>query len=123
MSSQNASVSRPLVGGIALGCLAAAVGLWVVQTRTTQDGAGLQMWIAAFVRVGMLMSAFWLALPALQGKRFHGLISTEMVIGFVVAALALARLQLRVLIPLFVLLAIAAMLLRPRPKDRPPRRS
>ena len=114
-------VSRPLVGVIALVCLLAAAALWTMQARQTQDGAGLQMWIAAFVRVGMLMSAFWLALPSLQGARFRPRISTEMVIGFVVAALALARVQLRVLIPLFVLLAIAALLLRPRPKNRPPR--
>ena len=121
MNSEKTSVSRPLVGGIALACLLAAAGLWVLQTRETQDGAGMQMWIAALIRVGMLMSAFWLALPALQRTRFRPRFSTEMVIGFVVAALALARLQLRVLVPLFVLLAIAALLLRPRPKDRPPR--
>ena len=120
MTGEKTSISRPLVGVIALACLLAAAGLWIVQGRETQDGAGPQMWIAAFVRVGMLMSAFWLALPALQGTRFR--LSTEMVIGFVVAALALARVQLRVLIPLFVFLAIAALLLRPRPKNRPPRR-
>lgn len=120
MTGEKASISRPLVGAIALACLLAAAGLWIVQARTTQDGAGLQMWIAAFVRVGMLMTAFWLALPLLQGTRFR--FSTEMVISFVVAALALARLQLRVLIPLFVVLAIAGLLLRPRPKNRPPRR-
>lgn len=121
MSTEKATLNRPFVGFLALALLGTAAVLWIVQLSSTSDGAGLRMWTAACVRVGMLMTALWLALPADGRQAAWAGISKETLIGFVIAAVALARLQLRVLLPLFVLLVIIGLVLRPRSKARPRR--
>jgi hypothetical protein len=54
--STKIEVNRPLVGVIALVCLVTAAVLWQVPDSNT-------MWVAGFVRAGLMTGAIWLALP------------------------------------------------------------
>ncbi|MFG0333422.1 MAG: hypothetical protein ACF8TS_08685, partial [Maioricimonas sp. JB049] len=57
MSSQQVAVNRTLVGIIAVVCLLAGAVIFVMDSYHN-------VWCGAFVRTGLLMGAFWLALPA-----------------------------------------------------------
>ena len=72
---------------------------------------------AAFVRVGLLLGAFWLALPTKSRPAAWSNVSPYVVVAIVVALL-LVR-QMRVFVPLLLVVALLAFFLRPRPKKRP----
>ncbi len=52
-------VNRTLVGLISLVCLLSSAGLFLVHG----GDEAWEMWYAGFLRVGLLMGAFWQALP------------------------------------------------------------
>ena len=64
--AQPHSIHRPTVGAIALvlivGAVARAVVLWMGEPSALSS----DMWLSAFVRVGLVMGALWLALPLLE---------------------------------------------------------
>lgn len=95
--------TRTKVGWIALVLLVSAGVLWFV----TYEVSAL---LAALARIGMVMAAFWLALPDMRVSR------TRMVIGAVaitvVAAVALNPKMVKPLVPIAVVAAILIVLKR-----------
>ena len=56
MNGERIQVNRTLVGVLTLCCWTAALAIWLFVP-------GERFWLGGFVRVGLLMAAFWLALP------------------------------------------------------------
>ena len=108
------AIKRILVGVCALISLAAAGGVWFFTADPESSGL-----LSALVRVGIVLGALWLALPA-QAGRFPWERALPLVIG-VGLVLALARRASVVLVPIVIVIAVAALILRPKPKRRPGR--
>lgn len=75
--------------------------------------------MAGCLRVGLLLGAFWLALPTKSRPAAWANISPYAVVA-IVAALLFVR-QMRVFLPLLLVLGVFAFFVRPRPKKRPMR--
>ncbi len=119
MTSKTIPVNRTMVGLIAFGCLGIAIGLgftsnWLPDSNST---ALLQGGLA---RVGLLMGAIWLALPGKNQAAAWANVSPWTLIGLLLAVILTTRIQLRVLIPAAVVMGVICLVLRPRPKKRPP---
>lgn len=110
MSNQQITVSRPLVGAIALVCFVAAgaIGVW---------DAWESLWCAAFVRVGLLMGAFWLALPSAHREAAWANVAPSTIIGALLAVFVVAR--WRAALPIVIGVGVIAFLVKPR--NRRPR--
>jgi hypothetical protein len=119
MSNNKVAVSRPMVGVLALGCLATAGAIWAI----APDSQETQLWLAGFIRVGLVLSALWIALPTRTREAAWANVSRGTMIGIVLGVIALARLPLRVLLPLAVAVSIIGFTLRPRAKKRPTARN
>lgn len=115
MSETNIPVNRTLVGILALACFAAALAILAIYGV---EGESWYLWLSGFVRVGLLLSAFWLALPTRHREAAWANLTPMTLIGMVLAVAAVA-LRPKVLIPLLILLAVLGLILRPRPKQRP----
>lgn len=118
MTEEKIEINRTLVGVLSLVCLGlAGVIFW-------QFGGddSWTMWQAGFTRVGLVLAGLWIALPSKGREAAWAHVSGYTLAGIVVALLLLMRLQLRVVLPLFIVLSIIGLLLRPRPKRRPPGR-
>ena len=116
--STKIEVNRPLVGVIALLCLITAGVLW--QMPDSND-----MWVAGFMRAGLMTGAIWLALPTKNRAAAWANVSPwtlNGVIGGIVATAARPRVLLA-LVPLLISLAIIGKFLRGRPSERPDRDS
>jgi uncharacterized protein (DUF983 family) len=88
------------------------------------EGSGnVGVWPGSFLRVGLILGAFWLALPTRTREAAWARISLWHLIGVLVALLVVVRIKapLRVLLPGVLALAAAIYVLRPRPKTRPRR--
>lgn len=109
MTDQRVPVNRPLVGVIALSCLVAAISIGVVDTWEN-------MWCAAFVRVGLLMSAFWLALPSRHREAAWANISPYTFVGVLVAIFVVARWKSA--LPIVIAVLAISLMLRPRRRRR-----
>lgn len=116
--STKIEVNRPLVGVIALVCLLTAIVLW--QIPDSND-----MWVAGFMRAGLMTGAVWLALPTKNRKAAWANVSPVALFGGIGAIiLAAARPKvLLALVPLLIALAIIGKFLRRRPGERPERDS
>jgi hypothetical protein len=110
MTARQVPVNRTLVGLIALGCLGAALMIGLVDTWQN-------MWCAAFVRVGLLMGAFWLALPSRNREAAWANLSPYTILAALVAVVVVAR--WRSALPIVIVVGILALLLRPRERRRP----
>jgi hypothetical protein len=111
--SQSVTIDRTLVGIIAVVMLVGAGVLWFF--------VGSQnMWTGACVKVGVVMGAFWLALPTFSRQGNWGQASLGTVVGFVALALVLMgkRVDFRIVLPMLLGIAITLMVLRPRSKTR-----
>jgi len=117
------SVNRPLVGIISLGCLITAIVLWV---RHPEDDY-LRMWVAGFVRAGLMTGAVWIALPTKNREAAWANVSPLTLIGGIVGIIAVAaRPRVLVLfIPIFIGLGLLGFVLKPRGRrdNRPDRDS
>ena len=60
------SIHRPTVGIIALVLIVGAVARAVSLGMWDPSSLSRDMWLSAFVRVGLVMGALWLALPLLE---------------------------------------------------------
>jgi len=116
MSDEKIKVSRPLVGVIAVGCLCIAAGIGL----THSADEGWVLWQSGFTRIGLVMAAFWFALPSHGRKAAWADISPRTGIAVIMAVIALA-VRPKAAIPVLIVLAIVGLLLRPRPKHRPKR--
>jgi hypothetical protein len=115
MKDNNVAVSRPLVGLLAICCLVVA-GLIRMLAPDHQEA---QLWLAGFIRVGLVMTAFWIALPSGDRPAAWANISRHTLIGIALGTLALLRLPFRVVLPVAVAVAVIGFVLRPRGKKRP----
>jgi hypothetical protein len=118
MAIPSIPVNRVAVGLIAVSCFAAAVILLVITTAAPESSM-LVLWQGGFVRVGLLMGAFWLALPSRNREAAWANLSPRTIGGFVLAFILMIKIPLRILIPAALVMGAAFLLLRPRPKKRP----
>ncbi len=117
-------INRPLVGVIALVCLAAAIGLRIGYSGDTNK----ELWVTGFGRAGLVMAALWIALPSGQRKAAWANVSPMTLLGLGLAIFAIAARPAIILrmLPIFGVLGAIAYYLRPRPKakdERPDRTS
>jgi hypothetical protein len=113
-TSKSITINQNLVGTIAITMLGGAGVLWFF--------AGSQnMWTGACLKVGLVMAALWMALPSISRHGSWGQTSWGAVAGTMAVALVLAgkKVDLRLILPMLVGVAIAVMILRPGSKHRP----
>jgi hypothetical protein len=117
--NQPVPVNRALVGWLAIGC-----GVMALVMAVTGIEGSAALWQGAFSRVGVVLAAFWLALPSRTRDAAWARIPLWNVAGLVLVLLAVARLKvpLKVLLPMAVVFGIGFLLLRPRVKARPTNR-
>ena len=114
-------VNRTLVGLISLVCLLSSAGLFLVYG----GDEAWEMWYAGFLRVGLLMGAFWQALPTKSRDAAWAEVSPMALVGGLVLLFVAVR-RPKVFIPLFVILGAVLFvlrLLRRGDPDRPDRSS
>ncbi len=105
-------INKPLVGIIGLVCLiSSAICFAFFPEQTSAQSATL--------RVGVVMSALFLALPK-SGEHVRWERLTPIFIG-VVLLVVFAKRMILVILPLLAVIGILQTFLRPRPKERPPR--
>jgi len=111
-------INRTLVGCLSLGCLAAALAIALFSRSSSND-----MWQGAFLKVGVVLGALWVALPNWSADRPFATASLWHVMGVLLGLVMLIRLRipLQLLVPLALVTAFAIRVLRPKPKTRPPR--
>jgi len=117
MAAPQVSVNRALVGCVALACGVVGVVWWGLEGSTGAPG----LWPGAFLRVSLVMGAFWLAMPTATREAAWARVSIWNLIGGFLALLVIVRtkLPIKLLLPGLVILAVAILVLRPRPKVRP----
>jgi hypothetical protein len=71
--------------------------------------------------VGVVMAAFWLAMPSRTREAAWARVNLWSLLGVLLAIVLIARTRvpLKFLIPGLILLSVTIMILRPRPKHRP----
>ena len=109
-----------MVGVIGLVLLAASGVLTLVGADGGQD-----MWAGACLKVGLVMAAFWLALPSITSNPVLMRASWATLLGAIAVALVVARTRvpLKVVLPVLAAFVLAVRVLRPRgaPPPRPRR--
>lgn len=118
MKPQTVTVNRSLVGVIALLLLGAAA----VLTVRGADGSW-ELWSGACLKIGLVMGAFWLAMPVLTRNPELGRTSLATLLMVILGALLIARsrVPLNVIVPVLGAFLFFARILRPRPTTSPPR--
>lgn len=114
-------VNRALVGLIAAVCLLISAGLYLVYGGDED----WEMWRGGFMRVGLLMGAFWQALPARGRDAAWAEVSPLTLIGALAALFVVVR-RPKVFVPLLVIVGgilLALRFLRRGDPERPDRRS
>jgi hypothetical protein len=116
--STKIEVNRPLVGVIALACLVIACVLWQMPDSNV-------MWVAGFMRAGLMTGAVWLALPTKKRAAAWANVSPWTLFGAMggIVAVAARPRALLIFVPILVSLAIVGKLLKGRGADRPGRDS
>lgn len=116
MSSPAVPVNRTLVGVLAAGCGVLGALSWVLSGANTGN-----LWPGAFLRVGTVLGAFWLALPSRNREAAWARVPIWQVLGVMLALLVIVRLRVpfRFLIPAGLIFGVAWLLLRRRPPKRP----
>ncbi|MBI1314155.1 hypothetical protein GC176_22905 [bacterium] len=100
-------VNRTLVGLISLVCLLTS-GVLYLAYGSNEDW---EMWRGGFMRVGLLMGAFWQALPTKSRDAAWAQVSPLALIGGLVALFIAVR-RPKVFIPLFVIVGAILFVLR-----------
>lgn len=81
-------INRPLVGLISLVCL----GLWIFLYMRDPNAEGdLLIWQGGFMRSGLLMGAFWFALPSKNRDAAWANVSPWTLVGMIGALITFAR--------------------------------
>ena len=78
------------------------------------------MWTGACLKVGLVMAALWIALPSISRQGRLGQASWVAIVATIAVALVLTgkRVDLRLILPVLIGMAIAMMILRPRSRNR-----
>ena len=112
--NQTVTINRTLVGVLALTCLIGAVAAFFYE----EDD--VNMWRGIFTRVGLVLTALWMALPKDGALGKWANVSLTTLIGIMAAIFMVAR-NPRQYVPLLLVVAAIARFLRPREKARPTR--
>lgn len=88
------------------------------------DDSGTILWAGALSRVGVVMCAVWIAMPTLERDADQMRVSWQTAVGVLLAILMVVRSRapLRFLIPGAIFAVGTYLILRPKPKKRPPPR-
>ncbi|MFP6765920.1 MAG: hypothetical protein VB858_19980 [Planctomycetaceae bacterium] len=108
------TVNRPLVGIISLCCL---IPWGYLMLRYPQAEGDLKMFMGALLRVGLLMGAFWYALPTKNRPAAWAQVSPRTFVAMLAAVIGIVA-RPRIFVPLLGVLAVVGFFLRPRPKPR-----
>jgi len=108
------TVSRPMVGIISLSCL---TGWGYFLIRFPNAEGDLLLWQGSLLRVGLLMGAFWFALPTKNREAAWARVSPRTFVGMIAAVIGIVA-RPRIFVPLLCVLAVFVFFLRPRPKRR-----
>ena len=100
-------VNRKLVGLISLVCLLTSAGLYLVYG----SDESWEMWRAGFMRVGLLMGAFWQALPTRDRDAAWARVSPLAFVGALVTLFVAVR-RPKVFVPLLVIVGAVLLVLR-----------
>lgn len=114
MTDQRVTINRPLVGGLALLCIAGAVASFFVEAKD------VNVWQGILTRVSIVLTALWLALPKDGTLGNWASVSVTTLIALVASIFVVARDPKRFL-PILLAVAAIARFLRPKEKTRPPR--
>ena len=117
MAQQKVPVNRTLTGFLTIACLVVGFGaLFYMPERRAVA--------AAFIRVGVLLGAFWLALPTKTREAAWANVSPLALIGCLGAALAFAARPklLLVALPIAFAMFVIGYVLKPPDKRRPARK-
>lgn len=107
-------INRPMVGIISLVCL----GLWIfLYSRDPNAEGDMLIWQGGFMRSGLLMGAFWFALPTKNREAAWANVSPWTLVGMIVAFGAMVA-RPKVFVPLFAALGAVGYFLRPRKGQR-----
>lgn len=109
MSSAQVPVNRLLVGVLALACLVAGVGVAVGDTWEN-------VWCGSFIRTGVLLGAFWLALPSRGREAAWANVSPWTLAGALGVALLFVR-RPKIFFVIIAVVVIAAVVIRPRKRS------
>jgi hypothetical protein len=120
MPHSKTTVSRRLVGFLAIGLfgIAFVLSLW----PNLIPGAAGAMVGGVAARGGIVLAAFWLALPTSNRLAAWANVSIASVLPLLLVAMALFRIPFRILIPLAGFVFLVGVILRPKPARRPERR-
>ncbi len=105
MTSPENATQRLIIGVSGAACLVISAAMWF--GLPAHDGVR-----AALMRVGLVMSALWLALPP-QGRNVAWTKAVPIIVGLVILIVA-SRKAFLALLPLVVVVALAALFVRPR---------
>ncbi len=108
MTQQPLTINRALVGAISLVLLAAAAILSLTDTQ--------ELWAGACLKVGLVMGAFWLALPSFTRNPELGRVSLATLLGALAVALIIGRTRvpLKIVLPTLAAFVFAVRILGPR---------
>jgi hypothetical protein len=110
MAETQVPVNRTLVGVLSLVCvIAGGVIGWVDSIEN--------VWCGSFVRVGLLLGAFWVALPGRNREAAWANVSPWTLVIALGTAVVFVR-RPRIFFAILVLVVIAAFVIRPRPRRR-----
>ncbi len=117
MPNERRTVSRPLVGWIAIGLFAAA-GLLEMWPALLPGAAGATL-AGAAARVGIVMGALWLALPTRNRPAAWANLRVNFVAVGLLAVMALLRIPFRIMLPLAGTVLALGAVFRPKSLERP----
>lgn len=86
-NSTRPEVNRLLVGGLSILCLGAGIAVGMTYSMDN-------LWCGSFVRVGVLLAAFWIALPKKGGAAAWANISPWWIVAIVVGLILIRRTQI-----------------------------
>ena len=112
LMTQTVALNRNLVGLMAIGCYAGAVGCYVFKLDNEN-----QIWLASFVRTALVLAAFWFAMASKKREAAWANVSPWTFVGLLLAVFIIPR-RPRVFIPMFAVLAVIGYFLRPKNKRR-----
>lgn len=110
MENPIADINRPLVGIVAVTCIVVSLAMRLMSVEH-------EAVYAALMRVGLVMGALWVALPALGDSSFFEKLTPLIAVGMIL--LAVLQKRFLVLMPLLAVILVIGVVLRPRPKERP----
>jgi len=115
MNESPLAVRKLIVGILSLGCLVTAAGVFLFSVEGFSNPV-----TAVAMRLGLILGAFWLALPS-TGESIAWAKAVPIAVVVAVACVRGGR-YLLYAIPIAIVVGIAAAFIRPKTNRRPPRR-